>query len=268
MKKVIRIFLKFIIIGSITTGIIAFMQDRFFTHQNINKHEFCGIYEKYIKRSLDAILSMLVLIVLSPLLLSVGIAIKVKFGGPVLFIQERPGLNQKIFKILKFRTMLDPQTRDGRKLTDEERIECIKKGIDILSDEERLTGFGRFLRSTSLDELPELINILKGDMAIVGPRPLATIYLPYYTKEERKRHDVRPGLTGLAQINGRNAVSWSERFNYDIEYINNISFINDIKIILKTIAVVIKQKDIGQGKERPEAFNIVRQREWDKGLQN
>lgn len=227
------------------------------------KRQKKGVYEKYIKRLIDIICSMGALMVLSPIFLFIAILVRVKLGSPIIFKQERPGLNGKIFKMYKFRTMLSPQTRDGRRLTDTERLECIEQGIEILSDEERLTSFGRKLRALSLDELPELWNIFNGDMSIVGPRPLATIYLPYYTLEENRRHEVRPGLTGLAQINGRNSCSWEMRFRYDVEYVDNLSFLEDVKIILKTIAVVFSHRDIGQGEERPESFSVLRQREWD-----
>ena len=211
-------------------------------------------------------LSGVALVFLSPIYLIITIIVQVKLGSPVIFRQERPGYKGRLFRMYKFRTMLDPQTRDGKKLTDKERLECIKKGIDILSDEERLPKTGRILRATSLDELPELFNILKGDMSFVGPRPLATIYLPYYTKEEMRRHDVRPGLTGWAQVHGRNATSWDERFAYDIYYVDHCSFLLDIKTIIQTIAVVFKHEGIGQGEERPEAFHTVRQRQWDEGI--
>ena len=154
----------------------------------------------------------------------------------------------------------------GKLLTDEERLECVVLGIDILTDEERLTKFGRFLRKLSLDELPELFNIFLGSMSFVGPRPLSTIYLPFYTKTEMHRHDVKPGLTGLAQVHGRNSLSWSKRFELDLEYVSKISLILDIKIIIATIFVLFKQKDIGQGFERPESFSDVRKREWELGL--
>lgn len=227
------------------------------------RHVPFGPYEAFFKRPLDIILAGTALIVLSPILVITALLVRIKLGSPVIFAQERPGYRGEIFKTYKFRTMLNPQTRDGRILTDKERLECIEKGIDILTDEERLTKFGRRLRELSLDELPELWNILNGDMSIVGPRPLATIYLPYYTKEENRRHDVRPGLTGLAQVNGRNSASWKTKFKYDVEYVDHITFINDVRIIFKTIAVVFYREDIGQGEERPESFNIVRQREWD-----
>lgn len=221
------------------------------------------MYKKIFKRVFDIIISGLLLIAFSPFLLFIALLVKIKLGSPVIFKQERPGKDGKIFKMYKFRTMLSPQTRDGKLLTDKERLLCIDKGIDILTDEERLTKFGRFLRAASLDELPELWNVLIGNMSIVGPRPLAVIYLPYYTKEEMRRHEVRPGLTGLAQVNGRNAASWDVRFKYDIKYVNTVSFMNDVKILLKTFQVVCSHTDIGQGDKRPEAFSTFRQREWD-----
>ena len=223
------------------------------------------MYKSFIKRLLDILLSGFAIIILSPVWLIVAVLIRIKLGSPVIFTQERPGYKGNVFKMFKFRTMLDPQTRDGRKLTDKERLECIEKGIDILTDEERLPKLGRILRAASLDELPELWNIFIGDMSIVGPRPLATIYLPYYTKEEMHRHDIRPGLTGLAQIHGRNSASWEQRFEYDVYYVDNCSFLLDVKIILSTVYVVLNHDDIGQGTERPEAFNIVRQRQWEEG---
>lgn len=215
---------------------------------------------------MDIVLSGIALVILSPILLIVAIIVKTKLGSPVIFKQDRPGYRGKIFKMYKFRTMMDPQTRDGRKLTDKERLECIEKGVDILTDEERLPKLGRILRATSIDELPELWNIFIGNMSIVGPRPLATIYLPYYSRSEMQRHDVRPGLTGWAQIHGRNAASWKERFDYDIYYVDHCSFFLDMKIIFQTVAVVFKHEGIGQGEDRPESFSSVRQREWDEGI--
>lgn len=223
------------------------------------------LYKPFFKRFYDILLSGLALIILSLPLIVVMILVRIKLGSSVIFKQERPGKNGKIFKMCKFRTMLPPQTRDGKVLTDSERLECVEKGIDMLTDEERLTKFGRFLRTLSIDELPELWNIFKGDMSIVGPRPLAVIYLPYYTKEEMHRHDVRPGLTGLAQVHGRNTVAWKTKFEYDLKYVKKYSFFGDIKILIDTVLVVLKHSDIGQGNERPEAFSTVRQREWDEG---
>ena len=191
------------------------------------------MYAKYIKRILDLILSLMALIVLMPLMIIIGILVRINLGSPIIFKQKRPGKNEKIFTLYKFRTMTDKRDIDG----------------NLLPDEYRLTKFGKFLRSTSLDELPELINIIKGDMAIVGPRPLLVEYLPYYTEEEKHRNDVRPGLTGLAQVNGRNAISWEEKLKYDTEYIKKISFYSDLKIIFKTIKKTIKREDILMGNE-------------------
>lgn len=192
------------------------------------------MYAKYIKRILDLILSLMALIVLMPLMIIIGILVRINLGSPIIFKQKRPGKNEKIFTLYKFRTMTDKRDIDG----------------NLLPDEYRLTKFGKFLRSTSLDELPELINIIKGDMAIVGPRPLLVEYLPYYTEEEKHRHDVRPGLTGLAQVNGRNALQWEERFSFDLQYVKNITFKNDMTIIFKTIGKVIKKEDILVGKQQ------------------
>lgn len=188
------------------------------------------MYAKYIKRMLDFILSLIALIVLSPLMIIIGILVRIKLGKPVIFKQKRPGKNEKIFTLYKFRTMTDEKDEQG----------------NLLADEKRLTKFGMFLRSTSLDELPELWNILKGEMAIVGPRPLLVEYLPLYNEEQKHRHDIKPGLTGLAQISGRNAIQWEEKFKEDIEYVNNITFIQDTKIILKTFIKVFKKDGINQ----------------------
>lgn len=187
-----------------------------------------GFYEKYIKRLIDIVLSGCALVVLSPVLLLVALLVRIKLGSPVIFKQKRPGLNEEIFEMYKFRTMTDERDENGK----------------LLPDEIRLTSFGKKLRSTSLDELPELINIFKGDMSIVGPRPLLVAYLERYNEEQKKRHLVRPGITGLAQVEGRNTLSWAEKFDYDIKYINNISFINDIKIIFKTVSVVLKKEGV------------------------
>ena len=200
------------------------------------------MYSKCIKRILDFVLSLMALIVLMPLMFVIGILIRIKLGSPVIFKQKRPGKNEKIFTLYKFRTMTDKKDKEGK----------------LLPDSERLTKFGKFLRSTSLDELPELVNILKGDMAIVGPRPLLIEYLEYYNEEEKHRHDVRPGLTGLAQVSGRNSITWEEKFKDDIEYVNNVTFINDIKIILKTIGKVLKREGISQeGNATIERFDKI-----------
>lgn len=191
----------------------------------------CGhrmFYRKYGKRIMDLILSLLAIMVLSPVLLIVAILVRVKLGSPVIFKQKRPGLNEKIFTLYKFRTMTDEKDENGV----------------LLPDSVRLTSFGKFLRSTSLDELPELLNIIKGDMSIVGPRPLLVKYLPLYNEYQRRRHEVRPGLTGWAQVNGRNAISWEEKFELDIEYVDRMSFVFDLKIILLTLKKVITKEGI------------------------
>lgn len=187
-----------------------------------------GVYEKYIKRPQDMLCALLALIVLSPILLITAFLVRVKLGSPVIFKQERPGLNEKIFTLYKFRTMTDERDSEG----------------NFLPDEVRLTKFGKLLRSTSLDELPELLNILFGDIAVIGPRPLLVEYLPRYNEEQRRRHEVRPGLSGLAQVNGRNAISWEDKFKYDVQYVDHVTFIGDWKIILQTVLNVIKRDGI------------------------
>ncbi len=196
------------------------------------KHKAKGIYERYFKRFFDMMFSFLALVVLSPVLLVVAILVRVKLGRPIIFKQERPGKDEKIFRLYKFRTMTDERDKKGK----------------LLPDEKRLTGFGKILRSTSLDELPELFNILKGDMSFVGPRPLLVEYLPYYTKTEQRRHEVRPGLTGLAQVSGRNLASWDKKLKLDVKYVDNITFMSDCKTVLKTVSVVIKRSGITDGK--------------------
>ena len=186
------------------------------------------MYKRFVKRCLDFLLSLAALIILSPVLLLVAILVRCKLGSPILFKQKRPGLHEKIFCMYKFRTMTDAKDADG----------------NLLPDEVRLTKFGKLLRSTSLDELPELFNILKGDMAIVGPRPLLVQYLPRYSERQHHRHDVRPGFTGLAQVNGRNSISWQEKFEWDVRYVENVSFLMDLRIIAKTVKVVLKRDGI------------------------
>lgn len=193
-----------------------------------------GVYNKYLKRPLDCVLATGAFVVLSPVMAGTAILVRKKLGSPVLFTQERPGLNEKIFRLYKFRTMTDERDEEGK----------------LLPDDVRLTKFGRLLRSTSIDELPELFNIIKGDMAIVGPRPLLVEYLPFYTEEEHHRHDVRPGLTGWAQVNGRNAIrSWEERFDYDLEYVNHVTLGMDLKVLFLTVYKVLKRSDIQVGSE-------------------
>lgn len=201
-----------------------------------------GPYEAVVKRPLDCLLSLVALVVLSPIFAITALLVRIKLGSPVIFKQDRPGRYEKTFKLYKFRSMSNAKDENGK----------------LLPDTQRLTKFGRILRSTSLDELPELVNILKGDMSIVGPRPLAVVYLPYFTNRERHRHDVRPGLTGLAQVSGRNSISWDAKFKYDIEYIKNLSFINDVKILFLTVKKVFIREGIGQGEQHPGNLYDVR----------
>lgn len=209
------------------------------------------MYKKYFKRIVDFTLALFALIVLFPILLFLAIVGAIAMNGNPFFTQLRPGMidpktgKEKIFKLIKFRTMDNRKDKDGK----------------LLPDKVRLNKYGRILRSTSLDELPELINILTGDLSIVGPRPLVVGYLPYYTEEERHRHDVRPGLTGLAQANGRNNLSWEEKFAYDIQYVNSITFLGDIKIIFKTAIKVFVREGIGQGEAVPVSLQVQR-KDW------
>ncbi|MGG5307140.1 hypothetical protein IGJ83_001832 [Enterococcus pernyi] len=189
-----------------------------------------NVYQKWGKRALDICFSALALVVFSPVLLIVALLVKIKLGSPIIFKQDRPGKDEVIFSMYKFRTMTDAKDANG----------------NYLPDNVRLTKFGQLLRATSLDELPELWNILKGDMSFVGPRPLLVEYLPLYNEEQRKRHSVRPGLTGLAQVKGRNAIKWQEKFGYDVSYINKISFKLDVIIILNTFKKVVKREGITQ----------------------
>lgn len=208
------------------------------------------MYRKFVKRLLDIIISLTGITVLSPILLILCILVRIKLGSPVIFTQQRPGKNEKIFKLCKFRSMTDARDDEG----------------NLLPDEVRLTSFGKKLRATSLDELPELFNILKGDMSLIGPRPLLVRYLPYYTEEESHRHDVRPGLTGLAQVNGRNALNWEARFAYDLEYVRNCSFLMDVRVFVMTIGKVLKHSDTLSGAEQTVAdFDVYRQQGSQEG---
>ncbi|MBR6168844.1 sugar transferase [Candidatus Saccharibacteria bacterium] len=193
-----------------------------------NQHKPYGPYEKYFKRPLDFLFSLLALIILSPILLITYILVIIFLGFPGIFKQPRPGRDEKIFNLYKFRTMTNTKDKNGK----------------LLPDEKRLTKFGKFLRSTSLDELPELFNILIGDMSFIGPRPLLVDYLPRYNIKQRRRHEIRPGLTGLAQVSGRNSIPWQKRFDIDILYVDRITFLQDSSIILKTISLVLKRKNI------------------------
>jgi len=189
-----------------------------------------GLYRRYFKRPMDFILSLCAIIVLSPVFIIVTLLVKINLGGPVIFKQQRPGLNEKIFTLYKFRTMTDERDESG----------------ELLPNHIRLTGFGRILRSTSFDELPELINVLRGDMSLIGPRPLLIEYIPLYSEQQKRRHSVRPGISGLAQVSGRNAISWEEKFEYDIEYIENISFLLDLNIIIRTVSKVFKREGVNK----------------------
>lgn len=198
-----------------------------------------GVYKRFVKRPMDFILSLLALILLSPLLLVIAVLVRQKLGSPVIFKQQRPGLNEKIFTMYKFRSMTDKKDSEG----------------NLLPDSERLTDFGRFLRKTSIDELPELINVLKGEMSLVGPRPLLIEYLPLYNETQKHRHDVRPGITGWAQINGRNSITWEHKFTNDLWYIDNCSLWLDIKILFYTVLKVIKSEGISaKGEATMQSF--------------
>lgn len=216
-----------------------------------NKHVPYGMYEKYFKRILDIICALAAIVVFGWLYIIIGILVKINMGSPVIFKQPRPGKNGEIFNLYKFRTMTDKKDING----------------ELLPDEERLTRFGKILRSTSLDEIPEAFCILLGTMSVVGPRPLAVKYLPYYNEYEKQRHDVRPGLTGLAQVSGRNLVNWDERFAYDVKYVKKITFIGDLKIIVLTIATALKRTGIeGNGAVPLEDFDVYRKK--SKGNNN
>ena len=194
----------------------------------MSEHVPHGFYEQYIKRPQDLICSLLAAALLSPVMLATAVLVRVKLGSPVLFTQDRPGKDGKIFKLYKFRSMTDARDAEG----------------NLLSDDERLPAFGKKLRATSLDELPELFNIIRGDMSIVGPRPLLVKYLPRYNAHQARRHEVRPGFTGLAQVHGRNSITWEEKFDWDVKYVDNISFLGDWKIIFETVKTVLSHEGI------------------------
>ena len=206
------------------------------------------LYRDYIKRFLDIVLSAGAIIVLSPVMAVTAVLVRVKLGSPVIFKQKRPGKDERIFEMYKFRSMTDARDENG----------------ELLPDDVRLTSFGKKLRASSLDELPELFNILNGDISVVGPRPLSEVYLPFYTEKEHHRHDVRPGLTGLAQVNGRNNLSWEEKFAYDLQYINKISFSGDATILLKTVGKVLDHEGIGQAEAAPVSLHIERSTRREK----
>lgn len=208
------------------------------------------MYQKYIKRVLDIMVSLTALIVLSPVLIIVAVLVHIKLGSPVIFHQDRPGYHEKVFRLCKFRTMTDTRDENG----------------ELLPDEVRLTAFGKALRATSLDELPELWNILKGDMSLIGPRPLLVKYLPLYNAFQKHRHDVKPGLTGWAQVNGRNAITWEQRFEYDVYYVKHLSFWMDLKIMFLTVAVVFRHSGISSANDATmEAFTGTKNSTTDHG---
>lgn len=216
--------------AAMTAG-VAFIAERIDELKNYGKelkHKPYGVYERFVKRPLDCFLSTGALIVFSPILAVTAFLVKTKLGSPVLFTQERPGKDEKIFKLYKFRTMTDAKDENGKPLPD-----------DV-----RLTPFGKALRATSLDELPELLNIVKGDMAVVGPRPLLVRYLDRYNDNQKHRHDVRPGFTGLAQVHGRNSISWEDKFDWDVKYVNAVTFKGDVQVILDTVKTVVKRDGI------------------------
>ena len=206
------------------------------------------MYKNFFKRLLDIIISLIFILCFWWLYVVIAILVRIKLGSPILFKQDRPGLNEKIFKMYKFRTMTDAKDSLG----------------NLLTDAERLTKLGRFLRSTSLDEIPELWNVIKGDMSLVGPRPLMPKYLAYYTEEEKKRHNVRPGVTGWAQVNGRNSLTWEDKFRYDIEYVNSISFWLDLKIVFITIKKVFKRQDISAFSDENKEIDFDEYRRMEK----
>ena len=225
--RILKVF-SGIVFTSFSAGVIALIAE--LPQKRNSSHK---PYERYIKRPLDAFLATGAIIVLSPVLTITAVLVRVKLGSPILFTQDRPGRDEKTFKLYKFRTMTD--ARDG-------------KG-ELLPDDQRLPAFGRKLRSTSLDELPELINMIKGDMAVVGPRPLLVKYLPRNNTHQARRHEVRPGFTGLAQVHGRNSISWEEKFDWDVKYVDHITFKGDVKIIFDTVKTVLKREGIDGGGE-------------------
>lgn len=225
--KILATLCKAFLLISIFAGGIAFVMEMLAAKKAKNKKSK-GIYEKFVKRPMDCFLATLCLLIFSPLMLILAALVRIFIGTPVLFEQERPGKDGKVFKLYKFRTMTDKRDEDGQ----------------LLADELRLTAFGKMLRSSSLDELPELFNIIKGEMSLIGPRPLLVQYLPLYNREQARRHEVRPGLTGLAQSRGRNSLSWEEKFSLDVEYVDHITFLGDMKIIVNTVNQVFKREGI------------------------
>ena len=247
---IVKIILAIIIVAAVV-GVIAMLGDLVMPK---GVHKPYGPYERFIKRGLDAFLATGAIIILSPVLLITAALVRVKLGSPVIFCQERPGKDEKIFRLYKFRSMTDKRDENG----------------ELLPNDQRMTEFGRALRSTSLDELPELWNILKGDMSIVGPRPLLVKYLPRYNAFQHRRHEVRPGLTGQAQVHGRNRTTWEERFQYDVTYVDSVTFLGDMKIVFLTVGKVFIRDGVSAEGEvsMPEFFGtapvIKEGEEWDE----
>lgn len=233
--RILRL-IKTIIWIATAAGFIAGVAQ--FFEKKTNSHAPKGLYEKYFKRVLDVFLSTGAIILFSPIIVITALLVRIIHGSPIVYVQERPGKDEKIFRLYKFRTMKNETDENG----------------ELLPDEKRLTKFGIALRRSSIDEILELINILKGDMSIIGPRPLLVQYLPYYTEIERHRHDVRPGLSGLAQVNGRNLVKWDQRLAYDVQYVNSITFLGDLRIVFQTIKKVIFREDIAANTDTVETF--------------
>ena len=225
--KILTKLCKVIVAISIFAGGVAFVMEILAERKTKNK-KCKGVYEKFVKRPMDCFLATLCLLIFSPLMLILAILVRIFLGTPVLFEQDRPGKNGKVFKLYKFRTMTDKRDENGQ----------------LLADELRLTAFGKMLRASSLDELPELFNIIKGEMSLIGPRPLLVQYLPLYNQKQARRHEVRPGLTGLAQSRGRNSLSWEEKFKLDVEYVDHITFLGDLKIIADTVVQVLNREGI------------------------
>ena len=225
--KILAKLCKAILVISTFFGGVAFVMEILAERKTKNK-KCKGVYEKFVKRPMDCFLATLCLLIFSPLMLILAILVRIFLGSPVLFEQDRPGKNGKVFKLYKFRTMTGKRDENGQ----------------LLADELRLTAFGKMLRASSLDELPELLNIIKGEMSLIGPRPLLVQYLPLYNQEQARRHEVRPGLTGLAQSKGRNSLSWEEKFKLDVEYVDHITFLGDMKIIIDTIRSIINAEGI------------------------
>ena len=235
--KIFAKLCKVIMAVSIFAAGVAFVLEIPVAQKTKNK-KYKGVYEKFVKRPMDCFLATLCLLIFSPLMLILAILVRIFLGSPVLFEQDRPGKDGKLFKLYKFRTMTDKRDENGQ----------------LLTDEKRLTTFGKMLRASSLDELPELLNIIKGEMSLIGPRPLLVQYLPLYNQEQARRHEVRPGLTGLAQVRGRNALSWEEKFRLDTQYVNHITFWGDVEILFNTVRIVLNKEGISAKGETTMPF--------------